>query len=131
LGFIQGQVALLAFLPQVSRQLKPSLGELRGLLEEVRIVRLMEHGKEANAPRVAAFQARFIDKNRNAPVNVLGQLCVATRAKDRTSTGVRIQQLDVFAREGNVPSFVVDVLHALSKKDEVCFRHLYVLATEY
>ena len=71
----------------------------------------MEHRKEFDAPWVAAFFTRFVDKDGDALVDCLGDFCVVFRAEDGAGLGVWIEQGYIPAGEGVSPDQNVEVIY--------------------
>ena len=85
-----------------------------------------EHQHQTQAPRVlfCLLLGFLAPQHGRGTVNLLGQLGIGIGAKDRAGTGVGVEQLEVFGRELEAPTGVVQVVHRCGKTNKVCLLRI-------
>ena len=131
LGLVQREEHTFTPYPTVALELEPQVVKLFRRVEEFRIVGLIEHAYERNAPRIAAFLASLVHEDRHVPVHAPGEFGVTASAEYRAGARVGIDQGHVGGVQRNVALLRFQVAHRMSKEHEIGRRRLDAAAAEH
>ena len=120
-GFIEGQVEVVSHDEAVALQCAVLGEEVVVGVEEVGVIRHVEHSLKANLPRVDlfAFFGRFADEHGGGAVELFGQLRIGFGAEDGAGSGVGVDEGELFGGQGEPALLLFEMADVGGEKKQI------------